>query len=662
MLIWPVLKSYDSEHLARIAMPLGGIGTGDVSLGGRGDLRDWEIMNKPGKGFKPTFGRNESPFFAIRTKSEGTIETRVLEGSLEDFEIEGDMGCKESNHGLPRFRECSFDAAYPFGQVHLSDKSMPVEVTLEAFNPLIPSDVDRSSLPVAIMRYRVRNLTNATVETSICGTMHNFIGCDGSKEEPTFCGQSRTVGGKDNRNKVKCSEAIQGIAMDSLGVDPEDPAWGTMALTTTASSGVSMRTAWAPVSWGNSLLDFWEDFTEDGQIEPRKDNENDPMPVASLCVNMSIPANSVGTVTFILAWHFPNRQSWKIENCNDQDYCDCTEYVGNYYTEKYKEAWAAAEYTALNLDSLEADSLEFANAFCKSDLPESIKVAALFNLAILRTQTCFRTPDGRFYAFEGTCDCEGCCMGSCTHVWNYENALAFLFGELSQTMREIEFIHATDDTGCMSFRVHLPLSKATEYGKAAADGQMGCLMKLYRDWQLSGDDKFLKELWPHARRALEFCWLPGSWDADCDGVMEGCQHNTMDVEYFGPNPQMGTWYLGALRAAEEMAKYLGEDAFASKCAELFKRGSEWMDDNLFNGEYYEHIVKTPESIDDILPSLYADNKRIDLKDPDSQLGAGCLVDQMVGQYMAHICGLGYLLKPENIKKTLGSIYKYNRKG
>ena len=119
---------------------------------------------------------------------------------------------------------------------------------------------------------------------------------------------------------------------------------------------------------------------------------------------------------------------------------------------------------------------------------------------------------------------------------------------------------------------------------------MGCLMKLYRDWQLSGDDTMLRALWPKARRALEFCWIDGGWDADQDGVMEGCQHNTMDVEYYGPNPQMGAWYLGALRVAEEMAGHLGEQAFAQRCRELFERGSQWLDAHLFNGEYYYQRV------------------------------------------------------------------------
>ena len=126
--------------------------------------------------------------------------------------------------------------------------------------------------------------------------------------------------------------------------------------------------------------------------------------------------------------------------------------------------------------------------------PAVVKEAALFNISTLRTQTCFRTPDGRFFGFEGSTDCKGCCLGSCTHVWNYEQATPFLFGSLAKTMREVEFAHATDANGLMSFRVHLPLSHAQDYPKAAADGQMGCIMKIYRDWQLSGDDDWLRAL------------------------------------------------------------------------------------------------------------------------------------------------------------------------
>jgi non-lysosomal glucosylceramidase len=212
-----------------------------------------------------------------------------------------------------------------------------------------------------------------------------------------------------------------------------------------------------------------------------------------------------------------------------------------------------------DLDSLEKRTVDFVRDFCDSDLPDPVKESALFNVSTLRSQTCFQTPDGHLFGFEGCATQRGCCHGSCTHVWNYEVATPFLFGALARSMREIEFAHATDDQGLMSFRVGLPLGRARHFGKAAADGQMGCLLKIYREWQLSGDDQFLRSLWPQVRKALEFCWIPGGWDADRDGVMEGCQHNTMDVEYYGPNPQMEFWYLGALRAAEEMARHMGAE-------------------------------------------------------------------------------------------------------
>ena len=212
----------------------------------------------------------------------------------------------------------------------------------------------------------------------------------------------------------------------------------------------------------------------------------------------------------------------------------------------------------------------------------------------------------------------------------------------------------------MSFRVGLPLSRACDMNRAAADGQMGCIMKMYRDWQLSGDDSLLRSLWPNVKKALEFCWIPGGWDGDRDGVMEGCQHNTMDVEYFGPNPQMGIWYLGALRAAEKMARYLGDKKFAALCGKLFQNGSAWIDAHLFNGEYYEHEIRPPKDLKEIAPGLVIGMGSNDFLNPDYQLGKGCLVDQLVGQYMAHVCGLGYLVDPGHVRTTLQSILKYNR--
>ncbi|HUU58456.1 MAG TPA: GH116 family glycosyl-hydrolase, partial [Phycisphaerae bacterium] len=214
---WPVLTSYDRRHLSRIALPLGGIGTGTVSLGGRGDLRDWEIVNRAAKGFAP-----DNAFFALYARpAGGTPVTRVLEGPIEPEAYEGFWGVRARNHGLPRFRNCEFHAAYPFGQVLLSDPDVPVDVRLEAFNPLVPPDADASGIPAAILRFVLTNRTGKSVTASVCGSMNNFIGADGSNSEVQWTGLADySKATKGNHNAFRRGRGVQGLFMHSDGIDP----------------------------------------------------------------------------------------------------------------------------------------------------------------------------------------------------------------------------------------------------------------------------------------------------------------------------------------------------------------------------------------------------------------------------------------------------------
>ena len=128
----------------------------------------------------------------------------------------------------------------------------------------------------------------------------------------------------------------------------------------------------------------------------------------------------------------------------------------------------------------------------------------------------------------------------------------------------------------MHFGQLLPDGKARS-GFAAADGQMGQIMHAYMDWKLSGDNQWLETMWPRIKKGLEFAWVPGGWDANRDGVLDGVQHNTYDVEFYGPNPMCGIYYLGALRAGEEMARAMGDTASAEEYHKLYSQGSSWMD-------------------------------------------------------------------------------------
>ena len=123
----------------------------------------------------------------------------------------------------------------------------------------------------------------------------------------------------------------------------------------------------------------------------------------------------------------------------------------NYYSRQFADAWEVAEKVIPRMKQLEEETLLFVRSFLNSSYPETVKEAALFNLATLRSQTVFRLPSGHLMGWEGIMDRFGSCQGSCTHVWNYEMATPFLFGGLAQTMRDVEFNYATKENGLMNF-------------------------------------------------------------------------------------------------------------------------------------------------------------------------------------------------------------------
>ena len=614
-------------------MPLGGLGTGSVCLGGRGDLRQWEIVNRPSRAFTPP-----NSFFAVAVRGENrAAQFRLLEGPLSP-PFEGQDGDRTHQSGLPRFRHATFSCAYPLAQVDLRDDIVPVTARLEAFNPLVPGDADASGLPVAVLRWTLTNTSDSALSVSVVGSLNNFVGTDGVEGEAAGAINTFIDGG-----------ALRGLALSSETVDSAAAQWGSLALATTWAGDLTHRTRWAPAIPVNDVQEFVDDLLDDGRLEERAWS-----PTASLCAAMDLGAGESRAVTFLLGWHFPNRPSWSPLPDGPPAR------VGNHYASRWPDAWHAVSEVAADLDQLEARTVRFVGAVVDSDVADVVIERALANVSTLRCQTCFRAEDGNFYGFEGAADTFGWCEGSCTHVWNYEQTLPYLFGDLARTMREVDFIHSTDGRGAMSFRTQLPLERGNEHGKVAADGQMGSIIRLYREWQLCGDDDFLRRLWPSARRALEYAWGERGWDADRDGVCEGPQHNTMDVEWFGPNPVVAGLYLGALVATARMAAHLGQEDFADECTRLYRQGREWVDANLFNGDWYIQRIQ-PSADPDGIPAEMLVNHMVpnDPRNPFWQLGEGCAADQLLGVLLARASGIGEIVDVEHEARALGAILEHN---
>lgn len=321
-------------------------------------------------------------------------------------------------------------------------------------------------------------------------------------------------------------------------------------------------------------------------------------------------------VSFVVAWHFPNMYFNKT-------------LVGNQYATRFKDAAAVAEYVAANFPRLAAQTHLWHDTYYDSTLPWWLLDRVHSTVSTLATTTCQWWKDGRFWAWEGC----GCCHGTCGHVWNYAHAMARLFPELERAVREHQdFLPGrgfNPDTGAIGFR-------GEGWGLWAGDSQGGYILKAYREHQCSRDSAFLKRNWAHIKKAVEFLIKQ---DGNADGLIEGQQHQTYDENYFGANTFVGALYLGALRAAEEMAKEMGDTDFAATCRRIFEAGSANSVKQLFNGEYFI--------------------QKVDLKKhPDWQYADGCLADQMFGQCWAHQVGLGYLYPQNTVRQALTSVWKY----
>lgn len=661
LFVGPEIRTFTGGALSGIAFPLGGIGTGNVSLGGRGDLRDWEMFNRPGKGKDLPFS-----FFAIWAKAQnGKPVAKILERKLMP-PYKGGFGTPQSQlTGVSRLDEAVFRGEYPFAWIDFKDANLPVTVRLEAWNPFIPLDDWNSSIPVAIFRWIIENSSSQPVDVSVAGCLFNPIGTDGKD-----FGRNNLGG---NLNEYIEEESFRGLHLSSTTLEPDDVRFGTMALVTSWTD-LDVQTRWYRGGWWDQAHIFWDDFAEDGRVHNCKEalpSDEHKSDVGDLVLHAQIQPGEVVTLPFYLTWHFPLRQNyWNREEAVKG------KIMRNFVAEQFKDARDVAKYTITNLDRLEKTTRIWHQIFFSSTLPGYVLDAASSQASIIRTNTCMRLADGSFFAFEGQGDEWGCCPMNCTHVWNYEQALAHLFPRLERSMRETDFLHNIREDNSMAFRTLIPLCETLWQFKPAADGQMGCVMKAYREWKLSGDTEWLKKIWPGVKRALEYTWTkPLGWDPNKDGVMEGEQHNTYDIEFYGPNTMMGSLYLGALSAAAEMANALGETEKAKEYQQIYESGRQKYDEMLWHQDYYiqkvdvmqglevpEHLKSPPSTVTCVCKDTPGP-KEAALKEgasqPKYQYGNGCLSDQLLGQWFAHVIGLGHILNPEHTKAAVHSVFKYN---
>jgi uncharacterized protein (DUF608 family) len=331
----------------------------------------------------------------------------------------------------------------------------------------------------------------------------------------------------------------------------------------------------------------------------------------------------------------------------------------------FSDIEAVIAYWRTHYADLRAKTELFTSTFYDTTLPEEVVAAVAANLTILKTPTVQRQVDGRLWCWEGCCEARGCCHGSCTHVWNYAQAIPHLFPSLERTLRETEFFVDQDVHGHQAFRASLPIRPPRHDFHAAADGQLGGIMKAFREWRISGDEMWLRRIWPKVKESLDYCIE--TWDPDHQGVLVEPHHNTYDIEFWGPDGMCSSIYLGALKAAALMASALGDDV--PLYGELLERGVAYMESELWDGEYFFQKIqweglRAPDPTKAVSWTVdYSPEAEALLREegPKYQYGSGCISDGVIGAWMALACGVGEFLDTDKVRSHLLSIHRYNLK-
>jgi uncharacterized protein (DUF608 family) len=667
-------RIFAGDKVTQIAMPIGGIGAGSICMNGYGGLQDFSIRTRPESTALPERFTSDSPeaaFAILHIKSPSGASpavTKLVEGPFPPFKI-FDQGLQGQGlrrggfEGFPRFSKSTFQGEYPFGIARLNDSSVPVEVTVTGWNPFIPLDDKNSGIPCAVLEYTLHNTSAHSVDYEFSYHLsHLAPGCQpdqASTVNAAIPGKGAFLTNREAPNAESYGSAV----LMAIGESPKIKA---MWLRSPGWEFDSLSALWREVSTGTFT-------TNDGSNPVDHAGRNG----ASILLAGTLAPGASRTHTVLIAWHFPNSYlteglATPLSGIEGRAGCRTRKDGAPapwrpWYTGQWKDAREVALYVEQNYASLHSRTVQFKEALFASTLPHYVLDAVSANLAILKSPTILREENGNIWGWEGCFPDNGCCHGSCTHVWNYAQALPHLYPQLERTLRDLELVRSMDDRGHINFRGAIPDGPVDHNWHAASDGQLGGIMKLYRDWQISGDTAWLKRMYPLAKRSLDYGIQ--TWDPEHRGALIEPHHNTYDIEFWGPEPMCSSIYLGALSAMAQMANAVGEQADTRFYGELAQRTASYMDEHLFNGDYYEQRVQYQGLRDaSFAKSIAGMNEHssemqqlLKREGPKYQYGRGCLSDGVIGAWMARIYGIETPLKQKNVRSALHSIFTHNFK-
>lgn len=598
------LKSKD--ELKFIGMPVGGINTGTVYLGGDGRLWLWDIFNSQQEGIDPKsvdWGSELHVGKKVRSRDGSAYvqparDIRPLEQGFA-FKIQAGEQSYFKKMIAADWDEIVFEATYPMATIRYISRELPVEITANIYSPFVPLDEKKSGLPCTIYSFSVLNKSEKPVSLSIMGWVENKVSIRSAGVNEIRRNEVLTSG---KFKGVQCSVKLNGTLLQLQ--EPDFGTLGIAALNGSARLNTDLQFPLSLSSFANQ---------NEAIIEKSKDQQL----LASVNSMFQIKPKGTAEAHFSIAWYFPNL---KLDQAIQER--------GRYYANWFGSAFEVLDYVNRNFSSLSTESKLWKDTWFDSSLPWWFLERTFLNISTLATTTAHRFQSGRFYAWEGV----GCCPGTCTHVWQYAQAVGRIFPGIERDTRErVDLGLSLQDDGMIWYRGEVVKT-------AAIDGQAGTILRIYREHLMSADKLFLTKNWEKIKRATE--WVIRQ-DKNRDGMEDTPIENTLDAVWDGEIAWLVGLCIAAVKAGAAMAAEMNDLPFQKVCEVYVSKGTKNMEEKLFNGEYFIH-------------------KPDEIKGRE-KLGSynTCHIDQVYGQSWAHQVSLGRIIGKEKTLKALQSLWKYN---
>lgn len=654
-----IKETLTSTDKVRSGITLGGIGAGGAELRKDGVFYNWSIANNNPKGtgsflIGEDFNRKNSTvqndkfypfqcdyvlFFIVRYQVEGE-DPKIKLLQIEDgYKVAGiDMQLYEFPW-MQGVEKIAFTGSFPFVNLNYMVEDLPFDIEMTAWSPFIPHDVKNSSLPLLNFDFKIESKIQKPIDVLITANYRSLVGYDIHEKiweselikNPNYTAQV---------SKIKLT-------------DPKSSSNGQMGMVA-FDKDASYQTGWG------HRHQYHEWLLQNNKLKNTDDTENgrnglnnqlnkingDSENYNSLGISRTLLPLTKTNASFAMVWHFPNLYDENLTNI-----------TGHYYNNFFNGANDVITYLAANKNNLYNQTKAFNQAFYDSTAPA-------FLLDLINAQlTTFITSGilGKnmdFGILEGITQHQSWGPVGTTDVNMYGGVMvSALFPELAKsTMR----IHKT---------LQLPSGEIRHsFKKGFAEALIGVAgvterldlhsqyaIMVLRDFFVTNDDKYLIEMWPSVKKALDYTLykrdINGDQQPDMTGIM--CSYDNFPM--YGLASYVHSQWLSALAAAVKAANFLGDNAFINTYKPILEKGKALAEEKLWNGKYYRLYNS------DLKTMKTKDGAGNDIIKNMEGLDEACLTDQLIGQWAARWTNLGNLFDDNHIKVALKSIVEMSFK-